>query len=56
MRLNYTSPANLVICCIAVEDVDMQFPMSVDVFPQYCMNMKKNSSQPFSEEFKVKIG
>ena len=42
-----------VLC--TVEDVDIQFPMSIDVFPQYCMNMKKNSNQPFSEEFKVRI-
>ena len=37
----------------AVEDEDIQFPMTVEAFPQYCMNMQKNSGHAFAEEFKV---
>lgn len=36
-----------------VDDSDVQFPMSVEAFPQYCVNMQKNSCHPFTEEFKV---
>ena len=38
---------------ITVEDGNIQFPMTVEGFPNYCRNMRKNSGHPFAEEFHV---